>query len=332
MNVLSPSKTSAYAPLADDVHPSSSSNGAVVYTRRLSPTPTLHSPSSLSPASGAAPLARSESEETLGPLPGERDDGDLGTVRIRRDKGKGKERAYDQEAEGRAAYPPVNEAEDEERRIRDNLAQLAARDQARRRAARLSRQIPSSPDPNTLSPVSSGSSAGRSRPLSAITEGVSRRSSILGTISSVLGGGGAQKKAWDGELPMSAPATGVYTNPYDPPAPPSFPAAPRMTVTPPTTSPFLDPEPRLSSSTIRADPISPTSPTEAGFTYGGPGWRGGQAQAAARASEQGARPTHNYREGHGEKWWHALCAWGDDLDGGHGTDNGDQAGRTNPFE
>jgi hypothetical protein len=33
-----------------------------------------------------------------------------------------------------------------------------------------------------------------------------------------------------------------------------------------------------------------------------------------------------------ERWWHALCAWGSDLDGGHGRKTSNQAGRTNPFE
>lgn len=70
------------------------------------------------------------------------------------------------------------------------------------------------------------------------------------------------------------------------------------------------------------------SPSEAGFTYGGPGWRGGGAVAGAGA--------HSLQSGHGEqgpeKWWHSLCAWGKDLDGGHGEDVDGQAGRTNPFE
>ncbi len=59
-----------------------------------------------------------------------------------------------------------------------------------------------------------------------------------------------------------------------------------------------------------------------GFSYGyvGPAWRGGAA------SQVGATP-----EG-GDKWWHALCAWGSDLDGADENDQSGQAGRTNPFE
>ena len=68
----------------------------------------------------------------------------------------------------------------------------------------------------------------------------------------------------------------------------------------------------------------PQSPTDAqGYSYGyaGPTWRGGAAVQVDDRAEGG------------EKWWHALCGWGNELDGGaQATDQDDQAGRTNPFE
>ena len=74
-----------------------------------------------------------------------------------------------------------------------------------------------------------------------------------------------------------------------------------------------------SNSGARSPPQSPNDGQ--GFTYGyaGPSWRGG---AAVQVDDRV-----------GEKWWHALCGWGSDLDGAHEEDIGDdQAGRTNPFE
>lgn len=75
---------------------------------------------------------------------------------------------------------------------------------------------------------------------------------------------------------------------------------------------------------------SPTTPTTSqrfggdhNYGYVGPGWRGG-AGAPASADQPVVQPRV-------EKWWHALCAWGNDLDGGH-TNRSNQAGRTNPFE
>ena len=131
-------------------------------------------------------------------------------------------------------------------------------------------------------------------------------------------------------LSISAPhGHDPYINPYD--TQPAFSPVPKMYIaptSPPQSSPFADPpsEPpdkrRASLASIGTG--SPAqSPIENGFAYGyaGPSWRGG---AASQAS--------NHRHG-GDKWWHALCAWGSDLDGGGEEDQGDdQAGRTNPFE
>lgn len=73
----------------------------------------------------------------------------------------------------------------------------------------------------------------------------------------------------------------------------------------------------------------PHSPVDQGFSYNGPGWRGGGAGAGADQAQYG-----NVKQPVRERWWHALCSWGSDLDGGHeeGNRQGGQAGRTNPFE
>lgn len=85
-------------------------------------------------------------------------------------------------------------------------------------------------------------------------------------------------------------------------------------------SPFADPGSAAQSSGQWDSPAqSPT--TEGNVGYQGQNWRGGAAVA-----EQTATPPKK------EKWWHALCAWGNDLDGGHGSRSSNQAGRTNPFE
>jgi hypothetical protein len=77
-----------------------------------------------------------------------------------------------------------------------------------------------------------------------------------------------------------------------------------------------------------ADPVNVPleSPMEggSGFGYAGPSWRGGAA--AVPTSEDVLPPSKP------ERWWHSLCAWGADLDGGHGKKTSNQAGRTNPFE
>jgi hypothetical protein len=143
-----------------------------------------------------------------------------------------------------------------------------------------------------------------------------------------------------------------YANPYDPPqvstipkmvvSPARSPTEHRNPFTDPSTSPAsVDPDAKPSSNGYFYTPTTTSthrrqqstssdivSPSEAGFTYGGPGWRGGGAVAGAAA--QGGQGGH-VEQGQ-EKWWHSLCAWGKDLDGGHGEDVDGQAGRTNPFE
>jgi hypothetical protein len=121
--------------------------------------------------------------------------GDLGEIRRGSTiKGKGKERAWDEEMgdrvemiqgqdSGETSYPPLNDEEAEEKRIQDvswsrehvnsadhaqNLAKFAAKDMARRRAARLSKQIPTSPTP--ASPTSNTTSFMR-RPFSMLSAG-----------------------------------------------------------------------------------------------------------------------------------------------------------------
>lgn len=143
-----------------------------------------------------------------------------------------------------------------------------------------------------------------------------------------------------------------YANPYDPPqvstvpkmviSPARSPTEHRNPFTDPSTSPAsVDPDAKPSSNGYFYTPTAASthrrqqstssdivSPSEAGFTYGGPGWRGGGAVAGAAAQgSQGGRIEQGQ-----EKWWHSLCAWGKDLDGGHGEDVDGQAGRTNPFE
>lgn len=133
-----------------------------------------------------------------------------------------------------------------------------------------------------------------------------------------------------------------YMNPYE--AQPTFSPAPKVSGSPRSISmqsPFADPSPPpLAASDLsvykrpslvsassgsphtsyRSPLISPISPSdETGFAYGGPTWRGGQA---VQQQEDVARRGP-------DRWWHALCAWGDDLDGGHDVP---EAGRTNPFE
>jgi len=104
-------------------------------------------------------------------------------------------------------------------------------------------------------------------------------------------------------------------NPYELPMSPSNPSK----------SPFADPppkQPRMSHT------HSPTSPDDVGFTYGGPGWRGGASPGGRRDSDgSSGMPRVVNVGGRGDKWYHALCAWGEDEE-----DTGDQAGRTNPFE
>ncbi|WVR05227.1 hypothetical protein IAU60_002239 [Kwoniella sp. DSM 27419] len=360
----------AYAPLADEVNPPFGNmapspqvtrNGTIVYSKRQSSSTSETSNGSDDLQRVGAPL-RNDSEETLsatssskgkGRSTDERrwteDTGDIGEVR--RAGYKGKERAWDvergdvelieEEESAGAQYPPLSEAEEEERRIQNNLAKFAAKDAARRRAARESRMMQGAPTPS--SPSSSTTSYAR-RPFSLVST-TSKRSSIMGLMEGIWPSTPKKAEAWqDGELPtVHSPHPGdtPYNNPYD--TQPSFSPAPKMSQSPTSPSrpsPFADPlapapvagssssqrRPSLISSITGGIAQSPlVSPTdEAGFAYGGPTWRGGQA---SRAQEGDAPPQG------GEKWWHALCAWGTDLDGGHeGNGRGNQAGRTNPFE
>jgi hypothetical protein len=124
-------------------------------------------------------------------------------------KGKGKDKAWDLE-QGRVEevygvsgrYPPTNEEEEEEKRVQEvsvttrlgacwikdscssdpqNLARMAARDMARRRASRLSRQIPTSPT------IDAGSTQ-RQASVSANTAG--KRSSLMGLVGGIWSGRG----------------------------------------------------------------------------------------------------------------------------------------------
>ncbi|KAK8869802.1 hypothetical protein IAR55_000370 [Kwoniella newhampshirensis] len=360
----------SYAPLADEINPpfgntapapSVTRNGTIVYSKRsVSSTSTDSTDSDDLERVGAH--LRNDSEETLSPRPSRKgkekarmdplaeDSGDIGEVR--RISVKGKERAWDVELgtetiDGQSdQYPPLNEAEEEEKRIRDNLARIAAKDMAKRKAARESRVLPTSPNP--ASPRSSSSTTSFSRRPFSLVESVSKRGSLMGLVEGMWPGSPRKdNRGWtDGELPTSHPpreSEAPYANPYDPQ--PTFSPVPRMVISPtspPGPSPFNDPapprptvgpahsytsprRPSLTSGDSAASPLA--SPTDGvGFSYGGPTWRGGQAVQQEDGSPHSSRLV-------GDKWWHALCAWGADLDGGHDDEvQGRQAGRTNPFE
>ncbi|AAW41712.1 hypothetical protein CNBB2640 [Cryptococcus deneoformans B-3501A] len=368
-SVLSPNNpvSRSYAPLADETNPSIATsaptktvphNGSVIYGQPSFP-PMVAASSSvrLNDLQKAGMSMRNDSEETLSPSASRKgkeraktltfDEGALGEVK--RASYTGKERVRDIE-EGRiyseeqlasenSRYPPTNEAEEEERRIQENLTKLAARDMARRRAARESKQLPT-PSTASTSPRSSYSiSSAARRPFSFFSTS-SKKGSLLGLDNSWIG-----KKDTDvGELPMSRPRSQgeQYMNPYE--AQPTFSPAPKASDSPTTSmrSPFADPSPPLPAAAdpsayrrasivsavssgsphtaYRSPLISPSSPTdETGFAYGGPTWRGGQA----------VQQRENVERRGPDRWWHALCAWGDDLDGGHDVP---EAGRTNPFE
>lgn len=142
------------------------------------------------------------------------------------------------------------------------------------------------------------------------------------------------------QLPVASPSR-THFNPYDPPAQPP---APRMVISPTSPpspnkalSPFADPAERFSedafgrrgslASSSHSPPIQ-TPVDNTGYGYVGAQWRGGAAAAGTGAEHGEPRPTR------GEKWWHALCSWGQDLDGGYDDPNEgrNQAGRTNPNE
>ena len=229
---------------------------------------------------------------------------------------------------------------------------------ARRRAARESRQLPSSPNPG--SPPSSSFPGLVRRPFSllgAITTGKSdgkRQSNVIGLMDGI-NGMSADKGQWsDGDvsymsyestlladliwrvkLPLSTshnshPPDHVI-NTYERQS--NFSPIPQMIISPtspPRSSPFADPlpvnppsAPRIShvsmdSSDSFLPAVHPSSePNSLTYGYAGPSWRGGAGIQSSIARPEG-----------GDKWWHALCAWGTDLDG----DGDEQGGRTNPFE
>ncbi|WVQ71698.1 hypothetical protein IAR50_001239 [Cryptococcus sp. DSM 104548] len=357
--------TKSYTPLADERHrnghPSAvARNGAVFYNQRASSIASTSTISGDLPRAGMA--MRNDSEETLSPVGSRKgkeraiyDEGvDIGDVQ--RSPQKGKARAWDVEqgrqssplqdppANGVERYPPISEAEEEERRIQEHLSRLAAKDTARRLAARNSKMLPPSPAPAS-SPRSSGSFSLR-RPLSMLTS--AKRGSVMGSIDGLFG----RREEPVGELPMTRPQSSetAYTNPYDsqPPLSP-VPRPIASPISPTARSPFADPFPPpptlagnerrpslvtgISTDSPRGGPRSLTSspaisPTEeTGFAYGGPTWRGGQGVRAQAIEEEAPRRGP-------DRWWHALCAWGDDLDGGHDVSesNDGQKGRTNPFE
>ncbi|WVO13909.1 hypothetical protein L204_101533 [Cryptococcus depauperatus] len=377
-SVLTPTQhiTKSYAPLADEVNPpfgniapapTVTENGTIVYDQRVASATSVASSSA-----GSDDLERvcarlkNDSQETLSPTrswkgktrtESKLQDEETDVGEFRKSSYKGKERAWDVEqgqltsAERIAdsQYPPVNEVEEEERKIQNNLSKMAARDAAKRRAARESKQLNASPVSNSSSRSSFTISSVTRQPFSFLGS-IPKRNSFMG-IDALLNV--KKEEQGLGELPTSRsrPNDVQYNNPYDPQ--PAFSPAPKMTVSPqstPSESPFVDPSPSLPLAVVagpshhrRPSLVSPlpatsplpikqsvlispaTSPTEeTGFSYGGPTWRGGQAvQQHEEAPRKGP-----------DRWWHALCAWGNDLDGGHDVKegNGGQAGRTNPFE
>ncbi|BEJ18219.1 hypothetical protein CspHIS471_0704960 [Cutaneotrichosporon sp. HIS471] len=274
--------TKDYAPLADEVNPPFggiahapiSRNGTVVYSKRTS-------------ASGSEEGYTYKSDRK-GKGRAIDEDGDIGNRSVYRNstssqtwESRGGYAAGGLSSD--ASYPPLNETEEEEKRIQANLAKFAARDSARRKAARLSK-IGSSPSNSRPNSIISNNSSHTSQPmtpmspLSAISE--HKR-------SSVLGGSSQRSHPLDREAQERLAQT-QYANPYDSPTPSMN-----------GSSPFADPT-----------PLPPATPDG----YVGPGWRGGAAAADPAPRK--------------ERWWHSLCAWGADLDGG----DSNQAGRTNPME
>ncbi|CAK9782295.1 hypothetical protein CC85DRAFT_282307 [Cutaneotrichosporon oleaginosum] len=287
--------TKDYAPLADEVNPPFgrvapapiSRNGTIVYSKRSS-------------ASGSDTSFSSYDRKGKGRAYD--DDGDIGSRSAHHAAGSSNSwqggGPYSQgryDAAEEPSYPPLNETEEEEKRIQANLAKFAARDSARRKAARVSRigSSPSNSRPNSI--TSTSSSSHRSQPmspmspLSPISEG--KRTSLLGLSRSSSSNKGKEREA-EPLAQTDAQRTHAHAdanvNPY----------APSMH----SSSPF-------------ADPVDlPPTPTDADG-YVGPRWRGGAAATEAPAPRK-------------ERWWHSLCAWGADLDGG----DSNQAGRTNPME
>lgn len=225
----------SYTPLADEVNPSFGNtaststvrrNGTIVYAKRVASSSSSTSTDSEErepDLDRQESNFRSESEVTLSASSIQKgkeratnghglgfEEADLGEMR--REGLKGTEKRWDLEqgtAEmegGEGRYPPLNETEEEERRVQEvsrfysecswkftlvqNLARFAARDMARRRAARVSRQLPSSPIPGSP-PSSSSSSNFMRRPLSYLsslsssTEG-KLNSSIVGLMDGII--------------------------------------------------------------------------------------------------------------------------------------------------
>ncbi|RSH88058.1 uncharacterized protein EHS24_000585 [Apiotrichum porosum] len=362
----------SYAPLADEVNPPfgnvapspTSVNGSIVYSKRISsPTVTLddHGPNASS-----SRVLREDSDDTLSGSDHHRkgkgrghwsststeegdESGDIGAVRssYRLSKSKGKERAWDSDGYTRqvepetSSYPPLNDVEEEEKRVQANLAKFTARETARRKAARQSRVVQSpvgSESPNSSSaslPRTSGSRTSHgSRPMSFISESISsaKRSNGMGWGSLT---GKDKRVPEDIELPASPTVTtgsagpNAYTNPYDPQPPPAAAAKPTSPTSPTMQrhGPFADPHSHSRRMTASSPLTSPID--EGGFGYAGPGWRGGAAVAGTSSSTDSESTPPPSKP---ERWWHALCSWGSDLDGGHGNKASNQAGRTNPFE
>ncbi|KAL1409707.1 hypothetical protein Q8F55_003703 [Vanrija albida] len=301
--------TRSYAPLADETSPitspTASANGTVVYSKRLTP-PGSSSNSEDEHKNGSSLV---DSDETLHSA---RRGKARGHFAVDDDSNslKGKNRAWGErmtdyseaaEAEDGGAYPPVNAAEEEERRVQANLAKFTARETARRKAARSSRFMPSQVDSAPPSASSSTSSLSATQRLSVIGESVKR----------TVVGGKAKSIPEDTELSsVSSSNAQTYRNPYDSQAqsPADSPTSPTMQ----GSSPFADPPTANGHQAART--ISSTR--EGDFGYAGAEWRGGEAAATAPPQQ--------------ERWWHSICSWGSDLDGGHGKSK--QAGRTNPFE
>ncbi|GMK59477.1 hypothetical protein CspeluHIS016_0800830 [Cutaneotrichosporon spelunceum] len=274
-----------YAPLADEVNPPFggaasapvSRNGTVVYSKPMSVSGSDEGYTYQSDRKGKARAIE--------------DDGDIVNRSAYRNSASSQTWAsggsYSAAGTGSgASYPPVNGPEEEEKRIQANLAKFAAKDNARRKAARLSKvwSSPSNSRPNSIiSNTSSSSSQPVSsvRPLSAISE--TRLGGVLGESSN---------RSSQGERENKEPH--AQTQNCDP---------------------FNSPSPSMTSSSPFADPVPLPPATPDGYV--GPGWRGGAASAKPAPRK--------------ERWWHSLCAWGADLDGGDNNQAG-QAGRTNPME
>ncbi|CED84178.1 hypothetical protein [Phaffia rhodozyma] len=204
--------------------------------------------------------------------------------------------------------PPLSEAEQEEKRIADNLAMWKERELSRRRAARESKMLRSSGSINrgSLSDSSFTDSLSFSTGL--------RLGSRSGSISrnsrwSFWGGAGASIKE-NPESNQTIPH--AYTHPH----------------------PGSHPEPNLNSNarsqpTLKT-PMSPTSPgpISPDFEYRGQQWMGGAGSDGQDQVQGRTRPMRTLG------FWESWCGTGrDEAPGEIGEDDGDdQVGKTNPFE